>query len=171
MQRKKIIQMFFSATAITSIALLVIVVACWVRSYHVRDTFHFGVADGHAHTLQSILGRVHVISDLSGQRESGETMHSSDRLVEDANWNGSMSGYPVKVQWHCGCVFQRYSEYHMPFSADGTGFTSQHQLVVIPYWWLALLFAILPVIKVVHNNLLNRTSEPAPLDGTDSLDG
>ena len=165
------------ATAVLAV-LLTVIVAYWIRSYYVRDILAFGVAGGSSHMLQSILGRVHVVSSLSGRRSSGDTFHSSDRLSPNAIWNGAMSGYPVKVEWHFGCVFQRYRDYHMPIIQNDTGFTTSSQLVVVPYWWIAMLIGILPAVRLApvagqrrrksraascpaSNDMHNNTSEPS----------
>ena len=166
------------ATVISTV-LCLLIVACWVRSYHVRDILHFGVDGGNAHTVQSILGRVHLVSDLNGGRVGGNTSHTSDRLSPNAIWNGAMSGYPVKVEWHLGLVFQRYSNYHMPYREGDAGFTTLSQLFVVPYWWMAMLIGILPALRLaqvagqcrrnsgtsttdMHNNALDPIDESAP---------
>jgi hypothetical protein len=151
----------FAIVAAISFTLCLATVACLVRSYYVRDSWHFGLDGGNSHTAQSILGRVHFVSTLSGSRVSSETSYSSDRLSTNAIWGGGMSGYPVKVERHFGCVFQRYSKYHMPMSDGGMGHTSQHQLVVIPYWWMVLLFAVLPTAYLMHNKIIHRICQTA----------
>lgn len=117
-------------------------IAFWGRSYYVRDIVSFGRAGGNPHTAQSILGRLHVMSWLSGGRVSGETTHTLDRLSPDAAWHGGMSGYPARVKWRLGFVFQHYP--YTSFSLMGS-FPSppiQHRLIVIPYWALTLLWVL-----------------------------
>ena len=140
----------FNLAAATSLVLCLATAVLWVRSYYVRDIINLGRSGGNSHTIQSILGRLHLISHLSGGRASGDTFYSSDRLSPNAIWNGGMSGYPARVQWHLGCVWQRYSKYHLPIVAGGTGFSTERRLVVVPYRWLTLLLAVLPAVSLAQ---------------------
>ena len=61
-----------------------------------RDIWIHAKAGGNQHLMQSILGNLHILSDLDG-RTYGGTFHREERLARDAIWNGGMSGYPVHV--------------------------------------------------------------------------
>ena len=136
------------ASAISSI-LCILTLVIWVRSHYVRDIVDFGVTGRGSHTLQSILGRVHIVSTLSGARESGDIVYGSDRLSQYAIWNGGMSGYPNNVEWFGDGVFQRYDDYTMSFSGKELH-KSSRQLIVLPYWWLGILFSILPATVLMR---------------------
>jgi hypothetical protein len=137
----------FNLAAAVSLSFCALALVLWVRSYYVRDIIDFGRKGGGSHTAQSILGRVHVVSSLGTGRESGRTIHASDRLSPHAIWNGGMSGYPPRVEWHFGCVWQRYSKHLM--SVLGV-FATERRLVVVPYRWLVALSAVLPAIAVIR---------------------
>ncbi len=135
--------------SVLSLLLCVATVGLWVRSYWVRDLIIFGRAGGNCHLVQSILGRLHLQSGLDGGY-SGGLSYYTDRLSPQAIWNGGTSGYPpVPVQWRFGCVWQYYTKYHMGFMQDA-GFTTSHRLVVVPYWFPAAIFAVLPVWRLTH---------------------
>jgi len=116
--------------------------ALWARSHWVRDIFIFGPAGGDGQVVQSLLGRLHWRTDF-GAGYNGPAWQQSDRLSPQAIWNGGMSGYPTQVRWRIGFVFQTYNDYHFSHFG-GTGFTTRHRLVVIPYWFPAALFAVAP---------------------------
>src|SRR3954447_3446004 len=88
----------FHIASAVSLLLLVAVVVVWVRSYWVRDIVSFVDRRNCNHTIQSLLGRVHIISNLDRVSSGGFT-HRQYRLAPDAIWNGAMSGYPLKVEW------------------------------------------------------------------------
>ena len=132
-----------------SLLLFMAIVAVWIRSFFVRDIVSYVSKNGNARLIQSIRGRVHIIIDLDG-KSSGSFSHQEDRLAPDAIWNGGMSGYPMKVEWHMGHVWQRYSRLHITLapSPGMPRWTTNHRLIVIPYWSPALLCAILPTIWI-----------------------
>ncbi len=124
-----------------SLLLFVATTVVGVRSYFVRDIVGFGFAGRNAHVVQSILGRLHLVSGLDGGYTGG-VWHYANRLSPQALWQGGMSGYPARVNWCCGFVWQTYSEIHLwpgpPYSV------SHSRLVVVPCWFPAAVFALLP---------------------------
>jgi hypothetical protein len=118
--------------------------ALWLRSYFVRDIISFGRPGGNCHIAQSILGRIHLLSNLGGGCSGGYD-YAADTLAKGAIWNGGMSSYPVTPNWHVGFIIQHYTRYHMILSGPG-GFSTSHRLIVIPYWFPTTLFAIGPVL-------------------------
>src|SRR5688500_20259592 len=88
---------FAAALALCSLLLSVATCVVWVRNHFVRDIVGFGRAGGNCPVVQSILGRVHVLSSLDGGCERG-VPYSSDRLVKHATWNGGMSSYPPPIR-------------------------------------------------------------------------
>jgi len=118
-------------------------VALWLRSYQVRDIIIYGRAGGNTHVAQSILGRLHVLSDL-WPASVGQASYSADRLSPEAIWSGGMSSYPDDddVQWRLGFVWQTYSRDHM---AAGQVYTTTQRLIVVPYWLHAGVFALAPL--------------------------
>jgi len=129
-------RVLFTIIAGLSLLLFMAIVAVWIRSFFVRDIVSYVSRNGNGQLIQSIRGRMHIISDLDG-KSSGSFSHREDRLAPDAIWNGAMSGYPVKVEWHMGHVCQKYSQFHsFGFLSypPKNGFTTNHRLVVIPYW-------------------------------------
>ena len=140
-------RVLFTIAAGLSLVMFMAVVGVWVRSLFCRDIVGFVSGNGNGQLIQSIRGRLHIITSLDG-RSSGSFSHQADRLVPDALWNGGMSGYPVKVEWHLGHVWQLYSQHHY-FSIDtipSRVLTTNHRLLVLPYWSPAALFSILPTI-------------------------
>ena len=131
-----------------SLVLCVAATALWVRSYYVRDIVAIGLKGGHSHIAQSILGRLHIQSALSG-KSSGGFSHTSDRLSPEAVWHGGMSSYPLVVRWRLGFVFQTYTRYRMGFEQPSGGFVTRHRLIIIPYWCPAAAFALAPAVWVV----------------------
>jgi hypothetical protein len=131
---------------LTALSLLLFLAsgALWLRSYFVRDLVSFGRPGENCHVAQSILGRVHLLSNLDGGCSGGYD-YRDDPLAKGAIWNGGMSGYPVTPQWHFGFIVQQYTRYHMDFVMSG-GFTTSHRLIVVPYWFPTALFAVAPAI-------------------------
>jgi hypothetical protein len=129
-----------------SLLLCLAVVALWVRSYRVRDLIAYGPAGGNNHIAQSILGRLHVLSDRDGGSTGGAS-YRADRLSPQAIWNGGMSDYPLDVRWRLGVVWQTYTRTHIGF---GQPWTSSHRLIVVPYWLLAGVFALPPLARVLR---------------------
>jgi hypothetical protein len=126
----------------------------WARSYFVRDIVGFGRAGGNCHLVQSILGRVHVLSNLDGGCEGGFT-RSSDRLVDGAVWNGGMSGYPSEIRWRLGVAYEVYDRRATYVSVNPGGLFGpmiviHYRLVVVPYAYLVALFAVLPAVRLVR---------------------
>jgi len=137
-----------SAQAITrnlltvlSLVLCVATVTLWLRSYRVRDLVTYSRVGGNGHVAQSILGRLHVLSNLGGS-SSGGASYRADRLSPQAVWSGGMSSYPNHVQWRLGFVWQTYSRTHMGM---GQAYTTANRLVVVPYWFPAGIFALAPL--------------------------
>lgn len=134
----------FAILARLSLLMWGITLVLWARSYHTRDQLSFGMAGGNGYHLQSILGRVHLLCRLDGKLETGGLHHASDRLSPGAIWNGGLSGYPTRVEWHGGFVWQNYLHYTGPFRLSGKLYTSRRRLIVVPYWFPAIVFAVLP---------------------------
>jgi hypothetical protein len=139
----------FTAFWISSLLLAVATGAAWVRSYFVRDLISFGRQDGNCHVAQSILGNIHLLSNLDGGC-SGGVSYNADRLARGAIWNGGMSSYPVNVERHLGFVWQTYAHVPTDYAFLGT-LTTRHRLIVIPYWSLAALFAIAPGWRLLQS--------------------
>ena len=141
----------FTLGVVISLLLCVATVALWVRSYWYGDSYDFGRDGGSSHDLRSLLGNVHLVSDFApGSRRVGsETHFYTQRLSPQAVWNGGRSGYPPQPQWHLGCIWQSYARYHMPFGPTDKGFITQHRLIVVPYRWIALMFAFLPAVGLI----------------------
>src|SRR5688572_18173214 len=108
----------FNLCACCSLLLMLGTTGMWIRSYYTRDMVSW-VSEGNGHIMQSILGRVHVMSSLDGN-SSGQFTHREDKLVPNALWNGAMSGYPLTVNWKLGHVWQRYQRQHYDHFAGGT---------------------------------------------------
>jgi hypothetical protein len=142
-------RVLFTILAGLSLLLFLAVVGVWIWSFFYRDIVSYVSGNGNGQIIQSIQGRLHIMSNLGGN-SSGSFSHQEDRLAPNAIWNGGMSSYPVQVQWHFGHVWQTYSRFHMTFAASRAsappGFTTNHRLIVIPYWSPALLFSILPAL-------------------------
>ena len=135
-------------TLCSAMSLLLCVAVCvlWVRSYWTRDLILFGRAGGEGHLVQSLLGRVHWMTDFGFHSGGlGQFVHQADALSPQAIWNGGTSGYPASVRWHFGLVWQTYDAYHADFRLGISGFITHHRLVVIPYWALGIPFALAPL--------------------------
>jgi len=137
--------------AALSLLLCVATVVLWVRSYRTRDAIGWGWHGGNCHLAQSIVGRVHVLSDLDGGCEGGFS-YSAMRLVPNPMWNAGMSSYPVKVEWHGPFIWQTYTR------SSGFGFMpggrssfviNHHRLIVVPHWALSGLWAVGPAVWAV----------------------
>jgi hypothetical protein len=139
----------FTLGALISLLLCVATVALWVRSYWYSDSYDFGRDGGSSHDLRSLLGNVHLVSDFGTRRVGGESHFSSERLSPQAVWHGGRSGYPPQPHWHFGCIWQNYARYHMAFAYGGSGTMTQHRLIVVPYRWFALMFALLPAARLI----------------------
>jgi hypothetical protein len=124
-----------------SLLLCLATLGLWLRSYRVRDTVGFGWAGGDCHVAQSILGRLHVLTNLDGGCLGGTT-YGADRLSPQALWHGGMSSYPVRARWRMGCIWQTYSRFHMGL---GRPYTSTHRLIVVPYGFPAVVLALAPL--------------------------
>src|SRR5262245_51254484 len=123
-----------------SLSLCLATMALWLRSYRVRDIVGFAWAGGNGHTAQSILGRLHVLTDLGGGYVGGAT-YRADRLSPEAIWSGGMSNYPRDVRWRLGFVWETYDGGHMGM---GQVYWTSYRLVVVPYWFPAGVFALAP---------------------------
>jgi hypothetical protein len=149
-----------SALAAMSMLLCLATIALWIRSYWYRDITSFGPAGGNCHLVQSLLGRIHVLSNLDGGCTGGFSYSGPDRLSPQAIWNGGMSGYPAQLQWHAGFIWQRYSIWHYDTIGRYAGtFRSNHRLIVIPFWCPAIIFAIPPLS---WRSLRMRPRRPTP---------
>jgi hypothetical protein len=124
-----------------SLLLCLATMAVWVRSYWVRDRGRFGWAGGNCHVVQSILGRLHMLTILGGGC-SGGASYGADRLAPQATWHGGMSGYPTAVRWRWGFVCQTYERIHMGM---GQMYRMTYRLVVVPYWFPTGVFALAPL--------------------------
>ena len=114
-------RVLFTILASLSLLLFMAIVMVWVRSFFVRDiVMHVSAESGNLHTFQSLLGNLHIISQLDGG-SSGPLFWRTDRLSPDAIWNGGMSGYPVQIRKHFGFVFQNYTLDHYNFSGISLG--------------------------------------------------
>ncbi len=141
-------RILFSVMCGLSLLLLVATVALWVRSYWLRDiVVHVSPKTRNYHIAQSLLGNLHIVSQLDGGSNPSPLFWQTDRLASNAIWNGGMSSYPVKVQSLLGHVWQNYSL--SPFVGDfSRRITMHYRLIVIPYWSPAALFAVLPAIWI-----------------------
>ena len=88
---RRVLRVTTNGLTVLSLLLSLTAVALCMRSYRVRDIIGFGRVDGNCHTVQSILGRLHVLSDLDGGYTGG-VFYSADRLSPRAAWHGGMSG-------------------------------------------------------------------------------
>jgi hypothetical protein len=120
-----------------SLLLCLATMALWLRSYWVRDMVGFGWAGGNCHTAQSILGRLHVLTNLGGG-----TYYGADRMSPEAIWTGGLSGYPPDVHWRLGFVWQTYDRSHM---GVGQIYWVSNRLIVVPYWFPAGVLALAPL--------------------------
>jgi hypothetical protein len=126
-----------------SLLLCLATVALWLRSYRVRDMVGFGWAGGNSHIAPSILGRLHVLTNLGGGYIGG-TRYQADRLSPRATWHGGMSSYPLvgDVRWRWGFVWQAYDRGHF---GGGPPFVTSNRLIVVPYWFPVGVFALAPL--------------------------
>ena len=143
-------RVLFTIVSAVSLLLFLAVVGVWIRSFWIRDIFSYVDKSRDAHLIQSIRGRLHILSDFVGTAQGPFFSHREDLLSRDAIWNGGTSGYPVKVEWHLDHVWQNYSRNHMAFVPANMSrlFMTNHRLIVIPYWSPALLFSILPTLWI-----------------------
>jgi hypothetical protein len=139
-----------------SLLLCLATLALWLRSYWYRDILSFGRAGGNCHLVQSLQGRIHILSNLNGGCSGGFSYLGPDRLSPQALWHGGMSGYPPQPQRHAGFIWQHYSRF--PDFADSDApyrrppLQSNHRLIVIPYWCPAILFATPPALWLVRRS-------------------
>ncbi len=121
-------------------------VALGARSYRVCDIVGFGRDGGNCHLVQSILGRIHLLSDLDGGCTGGFT-YRADRFSSGATWDGRMSGYPTHPEWRLGFIWQTYT-----YSGFGLGqsYSMTERLIVVPYWFLVAVFALAPLIWIMR---------------------
>lgn len=133
----------WNVAAAMSLLLCLATLGAWLRSCWVRDTMGFGWKGGNCHVVQSIFGRVHMLTHLGGGCAGGAS-YSADRLGSRSLWNGGMSGYPrpADIRWRLGFVWQSYRRGH--FAGSGS-FVTSNRLIVVPYGFPACVFAILPV--------------------------
>ena len=134
-----------SILTVLSLLLCIASVALWLRSYWVRDLFCYARAGGNDHTVQSILGRLHILTSFAAAHD-GWASYKCDRLSPQAIWNGGMSSYPHDVQWRLGFVWQTYEYTGFPM---GEVFTISQRLIVVPFWFPAALFALRTVVWLI----------------------
>jgi hypothetical protein len=132
--------------AVFSLVLCVASVALCARSHRVRDIVRFSLAGGDGHVVQSIRGRLHLLSDLGGG-SAGWVTYSADRIGPRGTWHGRMSRYPDQVEWRLGFVWQTYFSSHFGL---GQSYTIANRLIVVPYWFLAAVFALPPVAWLIR---------------------
>jgi hypothetical protein len=86
-------------------------VALCARNHRVRDIVSFGRAGGNSHLVQSIRGRLHLLTDLDGGYTGGFS-YRADRIGPRGTWHGRMSSYPNEneVEWRLGFVWQTYKQ-------------------------------------------------------------
>jgi hypothetical protein len=130
-----------NAPTIFSLLLFAATSALWLRSYHRRDIVCFGRAGGNSHLVQSLLGRVHLLTNLSGGYTGGFS-HQADRISPRALWNGGMSSYPHPAEWHHGFIWQTYDSHHFGM---GQPYAMTNRLIVVPYAFPAAIFALAPL--------------------------
>jgi hypothetical protein len=136
----------FTGNIVTVLSLLLCVATMdlWLQSYRVRDIVTFSSGDGNSHVLQSILGRLHLLSQLD-YKSNSEATHRAVRLSPQDTWNGGTRGYPPDddVQWRLGFVCQTYE---FTFLTVGHGDLKQfNRLIIVPYWFPAGVFALAPL--------------------------
>jgi hypothetical protein len=142
-----------NAIATLSLILCIAVLGLWVRSYYFRDILSWTPGPASTHVTQSIRGAVHDLTTF-GTVAQGSMQYQSDRLSPQAIWNGGMSSYPVEPEWHLGFIYQYYTRVRMAVymterSNSTRLFTTSHRLIVIPYWFPALLFALCPFWRLI----------------------
>jgi hypothetical protein len=122
-------------------------VALCARSHQVRDIVSFGREGGNSHLVQSIRGRLHLLTDLDGGSTGGFS-HRADRIGPRGTWHGRMSSYPNEdeVEWRLGFVWQTYVSHHFGL---GQAYSITNRLIVVPYWFLAAVFALPPVAWLI----------------------
>ena len=125
-----------------SLLLCLATVALWLRSYRVRDMVGFAWEGGDCHVAQSILGSLHVLTNLGGGCNGGTT-YWADRLSPQAIWSGGMSNYPKDDPRRLGFVWQTYGGGHMDH--DGQPHLTSHRLIIVPYWFPAGVLALAPL--------------------------
>ncbi len=133
-----------SSLAVLSLLLSLAAVALCVRSYRALDRVYFGRVGGNAHVAQSIFGRLHLLSDLDGGYR-GSGLYKTYELSPRSRWDANVNGYPDLVEWHAGLVWQTYRSYHMGL---GQTWSTPQRLIVVPYWFLAAIFALAPVVWI-----------------------
>jgi hypothetical protein len=131
-----------------SLFLCLATVVLWVRSFRVGEDVSFGRVDGNSHLAQSILGRLHLLSDLDGGYTGGVS-YRAGRLGPNSTWDGRVSSYPLEgeVQWRLGFVWQTYRSSHFGL---GQSYTTTNRLIVVPYWFPAAVFALAPLLWVIR---------------------
>lgn len=127
--------------AALSLLLCLAALGLWLRSYRVRDTIGFGWRGGNCHVTQSILGRLHLLTTLGGGCAGGAS-YAADRMPPRAIWHGGMSGYPPRVRWRLGFVWQTYEQGDF---GGGRPFSTSRRLIVVPYWFPVGVFALAPL--------------------------
>lgn len=124
--------------------------ALWVRSYSVGDSVQFASPAGDQQLLRSILGRVHLISHLNLPPYTGGWNYFSQRVSSQSLWNGGMSDYPARVEWHGGFVWQQYTKTYVSFLVPGQiAPVHRLRLIVVPYWFIITAMGITPIVRLV----------------------
>jgi hypothetical protein len=148
----------WNTLAALSFLLCLASIVLWLRSYWYRDILSFGHAGGNCHVVQSLLGRIHILSNLDGGCSGGFSYSGPHRLSPQAIWNGGMSGYPVNPKWHAGFIWQRYSQWQ---SWRSWARPDELRLIVIPYGCPALLLATPPALWLVRRSCGRRRHRSA----------
>jgi hypothetical protein len=131
--------------ALLSLVLCVASVALCVRSHRVSDDIGFGRVGGDLHYVVSIRGRLHLRTDLDGGYTGGFS-YRSERIGPRGTWNGGMSGYPRQPEWRLGFIWQTYVSSYFGL---GQSYTIRSRLIVVPYWFLAAVFALPPLAWLI----------------------
>ena len=131
---------------VLSMLICMAIVALWLRSYWVCDLISYARRGGNDHIVQSLLGRVHLLTSF-GVVPDGGASYRCDRLGPQSVWDGRMSSYPDDVQWRLGFVWQTYEHTGFPM---GQVITTSHRLIVVPYWFPSGVFALAPFAWLIR---------------------
>jgi hypothetical protein len=142
---RRVLRIAANLFALLSLLLCLASVGLCVRSHRVRDLIFFGRAGGNVHLIQSIRGRLHLLTDLDGGYTGGFG-HSADSIGPQGTWHGRMSGYPHQPEWRLGFIWQTYVSSHFGL---GQSYTIRNRLIVVPYWFPAAVFALPPVAWLI----------------------
>ncbi len=143
---RRLLRWAVNLLCLLSLLLCLATVGLWVRSHWICDLVCHSVAGRSATWIQSVHGRLHVVTTFDNFMYS-ETWYKTGAISRQTSWNGLLGGYPAHPEWHFGFIYQTYSERCLaPRFARQTIHTTRNRLVVIPYWVPAALFALLPAV-------------------------